>query len=73
MAMAVVVLRSDDAIIVTAAGAFVTPDLRSIDALARLALAARRSGRRLYVRHASRALEALLALTGLAAVVCPEA
>ncbi len=50
-------------------GAIVEPDAVTVDALARLQLTARRSGRELGIRHASRELEELLDLTGLAEVV----
>jgi len=40
--------------------------LVTVDALARLQLAARRSGRELVLRHASRELAALIAFVGLA-------
>jgi hypothetical protein len=42
------------------------PTLVSVDALARLQLAARRRGRELVLRHASRELAELIALAGLA-------
>jgi hypothetical protein len=45
------------------------PDGVTVDALARLHLTARRLGRRLHVRHASRELANLLAFTGLCEVV----
>jgi hypothetical protein len=70
MPVAAVVLRSDAAIVVGDAGVLIAPDLATIDALARLALAARLSGRVTLVRHASTALRALVALAGLADVVC---
>lgn len=44
-------------------------DARSVDALARLQLAARRLGCRIRLRRASRELDDLLAFLGLAAVV----
>ena len=50
-------------------GAIVEPDAVTVDALARLQLIARRSGREMGIRHASRELEELLDLTGLAEVI----
>jgi ABC-type transporter Mla MlaB component len=50
-------------------GAIVEPDAVTVDALARLQLTARRSGREIGIRHASRELEELLDLTGLADVI----
>jgi ABC-type transporter Mla MlaB component len=50
-------------------GAIVEPDAVTVDALARLQLTARRSGREMGIRHASRELEELLDLTGLAKVI----
>ncbi len=47
------------------------PDAVSVDALARLQLAAKRTGRKVCVRHASSALRELLVLVGLAEIV-PE-
>ncbi len=41
----------------------------AVETLARLQLTARRSGRRLLLRHASEALQALLALMGLAEIL----
>ena len=64
-----VVLRSDDAIIVTDAAVLVAPDLATIDALARLALCARRAGRATIVWNASAALRGLLQCAGLDDVV----
>jgi anti-anti-sigma regulatory factor len=49
------------------------PDLATIDALARLALAARRRGSRVRLRGASDHLRQLIRLTGLAAVLRVEA
>ena len=51
------------------AGAIVTPDAVAVDALARLQLTARRSGRELRVRRASRELQDLVAFMGLGGVV----
>ena len=58
-----------DAVVVCDAGALSAPDLGTIDALARFALAARRSGRGTIVRRAPPALCALLDLAALADVV----
>ena len=73
MSIAAVVLRTDDAIVVSDAGALTEPDLATVDALARLALAARRAGRSVRVRHASAALSNLLELAGLGEIVRCEA
>ena len=45
------------------------PNAVTVDALARLHLTARRLGRRMHVRHASRELENLLTFTGFCDVV----
>ena len=50
-------------------GGLVDPDAATVDALARLQLAARRLGRRLRLRHPSGKLQELLALMGLSDVV----
>ena len=51
----------------------VGPDIGTVDALARLALAARRLGFRVRLEHASPALVGILLLAGLSdAVGCPE-
>ena len=50
-------------------GAIGEPDAVTVDALARLQLTARRSGREIGIRHASRELEELLDFTGLAEVI----
>ncbi|MGH2749122.1 MAG: STAS domain-containing protein [Actinomycetota bacterium] len=47
----------------------VDPDAAALDALARLQLAARRSGREIRLRHASTELRELLVLTGLSDAV----
>ena len=73
MSIAAVVLRTDDAIVVSDAGALTEPDLATVDALARLALAARRAGRAVRVRHASAAVSNLLELAGLGEIVRCEA
>ena len=51
--------------IVCDVGAVVAPDAVTVDALARLQLAARRFGLRLELRHVSPELRKLLAFTGL--------
>jgi hypothetical protein len=51
------------------AGAIVAPDAVAVDALARLQLTARRLGRELRVRRASRELQDLVAYMGLSGVV----
>lgn len=51
------------------AGALTEPDLRTVEALARLQLVARRHGIALRFCHVPPALEELLALAGLDAVV----
>jgi ABC-type transporter Mla MlaB component len=48
----------------------VDPDAVTVDALARLQLAARRHGCRVRLRHASDALRELVAFMGLAEVLC---
>ena len=50
-------------------GAIVAPDAVAVDALARLQLTARRLGRELRVRRASRELQDLVAFMGLSGVV----
>jgi ABC-type transporter Mla MlaB component len=50
-------------------GALVDPDVDTVAAMARLALTARRLGRQLRLRQASRHLQELLALTGLDDVI----
>lgn len=54
-------------------GALVDPDAVTVDALARLQLTARQSGRRVRLRHACDELRELLSLMGLSAVLplCP--
>jgi hypothetical protein len=69
MSFAAVVAQSDDAIVVADARALDAPDLGTVDALARLALGARRRGRVTIVRSAPPELRALLELAGLAGVV----
>ena len=60
---------NDVDLIVCDVGTLVEPDAITVDALARLQLAAVRSGRRVRVRHASGELQKLLALMGLGDVV----
>jgi len=55
--------------IVCDVGAVVQPDAVTVDALARLQLTARRSGREIRLKDASRELDELLHLTGLAGVI----
>jgi ABC-type transporter Mla MlaB component len=63
-------LVSGDAELVTCDVAeLVAPDATSVDALARLQLAARRSGGSIRLRHAQRRLRDLLALLGLDGVL----
>ncbi len=50
-------------------GGVTDPDLATVDALARLQLAARRLGRSIRLRHASRELRELLSLAGLSDVL----
>lgn len=50
-----------------------TPDCTTVDALARLQLTARRLGRHVCLRHASRELVELLTLSGLSDVLPCEA
>jgi ABC-type transporter Mla MlaB component len=70
-----VVLEGSDAdVVVCDVSALVDPDVGMADALARLALTARRLGRQVRLRHASRDLQELLAFIGLGDVlpVCAE-
>lgn len=61
-----VLLAARDIDVVTCeVGAIADPDLVTIDALARLQLAARRLGRSIRLRHARAELQDLLVLTGL--------
>ena len=53
-------------VVVCDLGAIARPDLRTLDALARLQLTARRCGGRMRLRHCSPELGALLAFAGLA-------
>jgi anti-anti-sigma regulatory factor len=64
------VLRTGDTgDVVCDVGGIVDADALTVDALARLQLAAQRSGRRVRLRNASPALRELLALVGLCDVV----
>lgn len=58
-----------EAIFVVDVSALVDADLPSVEALARLQLAARRTGRTIELRHASPALCELVELAGLDAVI----
>lgn len=68
-----VLLEGGDADVVCDVGALTDPDVGTVDALARLALAARRLGRQVQLAHASRELRDLLVLAGLGDVVPPDA
>lgn len=60
---------SDRGLVVCDVGAVVCPDAGTVDALARLQLTARQLGGEVRLLHASRELQELLALTGLADAV----
>ncbi|MQA85581.1 MAG: STAS domain-containing protein [Streptosporangiales bacterium] len=60
---------SDADLVVCDVASLTDPDAGTVDALARLALTARRLGRRFGLRHASRELQELLALVGLSDVL----
>ena len=60
---------NDQPVVVCDVGTLDRPDLDAIDAVARLALAARRLGCRVRLENASPALRDLLALVGLADVI----
>jgi ABC-type transporter Mla MlaB component len=62
---------SDAGLVICDVAALVDPDAVTVDALARLQLTARRSGRQIRLRHACGELQALLALVGLGDVVPP--
>lgn len=63
----------DPHVVVCEVGALVSPDLRTVDALARARLMARRDGCELFLAGASVELRELLELAGLAeAVPCEE-
>ncbi len=65
-----VLLENSDAdLLVCDVGALVDPDVVAVDALARIQLTARRSGRRVELRHACGELRGLLALMGLCDVM----
>jgi len=64
-------LGSDAILVICDVGGLTDPDAVAVDALVRLQLAARRSGRQLRVRNASRQLLELLDLAGLRDVVPP--
>ncbi|MPZ86896.1 MAG: STAS domain-containing protein [Nitriliruptorales bacterium] len=65
-----VLLEGGDAdVVVCDVAALVNPDAGTVDALARLALTARRFGRQVRLRHDSGELRELLALAGLADVL----
>ncbi len=59
----------DADVIVCDVGALVNPDASTVDALARLALTARRLGCQVWLRNASSELRELLSLVGLGDVV----
>src|SRR5215470_12350514 len=61
-------LEAMDAVFVCDVGALVEPDVAAVDALARLQLAARRSGCRIDLQGVAPELEDLLELMGLAEV-----
>jgi ABC-type transporter Mla MlaB component len=61
--------ESDADLVVCDVGAVLEPDLATIDALAQLQLAARRLGRSVQLRQASKELQDLLALAGLSDVL----
>ncbi len=60
---------SDADVVVCDVGALVDPDAVAVDALARLQLTARRSGRQVRLRHACSRLQELLLLMGLSDVL----
>lgn len=64
-----VLLQRGDGDVVCDVSALVDPDVGTVDALARLALTARRFGRELRLRHACGDLRDLLVLVGLDGVV----
>jgi ABC-type transporter Mla MlaB component len=59
----------DAAVVVCDVAAIVAPDAATVDALARLQLGARRLGRTIRLRNASRELQELLAFVGLSGVL----
>lgn len=58
-------LATEASVVVCDLSAFVTVDLATLDALARVQLTARRLGRQVWFRHPSPRLRRLLELTGL--------
>jgi ABC-type transporter Mla MlaB component len=62
-------LEDTDVVVVCDVAGLVDPDAVTVDALARLQLAARRFGRRVQLHHACGELKALLGLMGLADVL----
>lgn len=64
-----VLLQRSDGDVICDVSALADPDVGTVDALARLALTARRFGRRLRLRHACGDLRDLLVLVGLDGVV----
>jgi ABC-type transporter Mla MlaB component len=62
-------LRGESGVVTCDVTALGDPDAGTVDALARLQLAARRSGWRIRLRHACVSLRGLLLLMGLAEVV----
>jgi ABC-type transporter Mla MlaB component len=62
-------LRGDPGVVACDVTALGDPDAGTVDALARLQLAARRSGWRIRLHHACVALQSLLLLMGLAEVL----
>lgn len=60
-------------LVVCGVGALLEPDAVTVDALARLALTARRLGRRVLLQDGCEELRGLLELTGLSALVAPGA
>lgn len=67
--MAEPTMRPGEQVLCCHAGAFTDPDLRTVQALARLQLVARRHGIALCLCQAPPALEELLALVGLDEVI----
>ncbi len=67
--LAVLLHHSDAAVVICHVGAITDPDVVTIEALARLQLAARRLGRRIRLSGAGDQLRELLAVTGLCDVL----
>lgn len=63
------ILEGATAVVVCDVAALDRPDAETVEVLARLQLAARRSGCRMHIRHACGDLRDLLELTGLSEVV----